>query len=122
MAESRTRNEGEVISRSPKEHEDRMIQDILENFDFVKCHITMKLLGWKWGLEQITPSIDMLKKSAEARLRDAMESAKKGKCPKSTYFCSSGGLKGNAWTNRYGHIEGIRLEFVLTDWDSDGDY
>jgi hypothetical protein len=38
-----------------------------------------------------------------------------------SYFCSSGGLKGTAWKNRYGHVAGIKLEFVLTEWDSDGD-
>jgi hypothetical protein len=37
------------------------------------------------------------------------------------YFSSSGGLKGTAWKNRYGHVAGIKLEFVLTEWDSDGD-
>jgi len=42
-------------------------------------------------------------------------------CSRSTYFSSSGGLKGNAWVNRYGHIEALRLEFVLTEWESDGD-
>lgn len=122
MAESKSRGKGEIISRTPKEQEDRMIKDILENFDFQKCRIAMISLGWRWGLEGITPTIEMLKESAESRLRSAMDLARKGKCSKSTYFCSSGGLKGNAWSNRYGHIEGIRLEFVLTDWDSDGDY
>jgi hypothetical protein len=122
MAENKIRNKGEVICRSPKEHEDRMIKDILENFDFQKCRIAMISLGWKWGLEGISPTIEMLKNSAENRLRNAIENAKKDKCPKATYFSSSGGLKGNAWCNKYGHVEGIRLEFVLTDWDSDGDY
>lgn len=122
MAETRTRGKGEVITRSPKEHEDKMIKDILENFDFLKCHLVMKSLRWVWGLEGTVPTIDMLKESAERRIRDAMDIAKKGKCSKSTYYVSSGGLKGSAWSNRYGHVEGVRLEFVLTDWDSDGDY
>ena len=51
-----------------------------------------------------------------------IELAKEQRCSKATYFASSGGLKGNAWINRYGHIEGLRLEFVLTEWDSDGDF
>ena len=121
MAQDRTRSEGEIVKRSPKEQEDRMIQEIIDNFDFNKCFLAMKALRWTWGFTDGTPTIPMLKTSAEHRLRDAMELARKGKCSKSTYFVSSGGLKGNAWVNRYGHIEAIRLEFVLTDWDSDGD-
>ena len=122
MAESRTRGKGEVISRNPKEHEDKMIQDILENFDFQKCRSVMQVLNWEWATVPGIPTIDRLKKAAENRLRDAMDMAKKGKCSKSTYFVSSGGLRANAWSNRYGQVEGVRLEFVLTDWDTDGDY
>ena len=108
--------------KAKKDAEDAMIQNILDNFDFEKCHQTMKFLNWKWGFENMVPTVNMLRTSAVERLRDAMDYAKKAKCPKSTYFSSSGGFKGNAWINRYGQIEGIRLEFVLTDWDSDGDY
>jgi hypothetical protein len=55
------------------------------------------------------------------RLKDAIELAKKGESPHLTYFVSSGGLKATAWRNRYRQIEAINLEFVLTDWQSDGD-
>lgn len=103
------------------EDENKMIQNIIENFDFNKCFLAMKALRWTWGFTGETPSIEMLKTSAENRLRDAMKLARGGKCSKSTYFSSSGGLKGNAWVNKYGYIEAIRLEFVLTDWDSDAD-
>lgn len=103
------------------ENENRMIDEIIENFDFEKCRIAMKVLGWTWGFHPLSPTIEMLKQAARERIKSVMKLAKEGKCPKSTYFCSSGGLKANAWVNRYGQIEGIRLEFVLTDWDSDGD-
>lgn len=122
MDSYKERGQSEVISRNPKEHESKMIKDVLDNFDFIKCRLAMSQLGWTWGFESLTPTIHQLQTAAEKRLRDAMDLARKGKCSKSTYFSSSGGLKGNAWTNRYGHIEGIRLEFVLTEWDSDGDY
>lgn len=106
---------------SPKETEDKMIQEILDNFDFNKCSLTMKALNWTWGLNGHSPTIEEMKVSAEDRLRNAMDYAKKDKGFKHTYFSSSGGFKGNAWVNRFGQIEAIRLEFVLTDWDSDGD-
>jgi hypothetical protein len=103
------------------EQENKMIQDVLDNFDFNKCRTTMNALNWTWGFENTQPTIEMLKKSASERLRNAMDVAKKDKCSRATYFSSSGGLKGNAWVNRFGHIEGIKLEFVITEWDSDGD-
>jgi len=103
------------------EQENKMIEEIIDNFDFVKCELAMNALGWTWGFDQSTPSIERLKDSARKRLRGAIELAKQNKCSKSTFFSSSGGLKGNAWINRYGHIEALRLEFVLTEWESDGD-
>lgn len=108
---------------SPYLKETKMIDDIIENFDFSKCYDVMKLLNWQWRNEGI-PTIDDMKSSAVNRLRNAIEGVKdKGnKMPSDCeYHCSSGGFKGTAWKNRYGHIEGIRLEFVLTEWDSDGD-
>ena len=54
-------------------------------------------------------------------MMDAIKVCKDGESHKSSYFSSSGGLKATTWKNRYGHIEGIRLEFVLTAWDADGD-
>lgn len=103
------------------ENEEKMIQEILEHFDYAKCERVMKKINWTWGFQEGVPTIEDLKRVSIERLKSAMELAKKGKSHRATYFSSSGGLKGNAWVNRYGHIEGIKLEFVLTEWDSDGD-
>ena len=102
--------------------ENKMIEEILENFDFTKCHDVMHKLRWTWGLDNRVPDLQKLKDASVQRLRDAISIAKGGSSPHSTYFSWSGGLKATAWKNRYGHIEGLRLEFVLTDWDADGDY
>ncbi len=110
-----------VMGNKILEQENKMIQDIIDNFDFRKCEIVMKELNWVWGFDRGVPTISMLEQSAVERLKSAMELAKEEKRPNTTYFSSSGGLKANAWVNRYGHIEGVRLEFVLTEWDSDGD-
>ena len=101
--------------------EKQMIEQIIDNFDFYKCWTVMKLLEWSWGFEAEVPNVDRLKTAAISRIKDAMQLAKKGENHKFTYFVSSGGLKASAWKNRYGHIEAVRLEFVLTDWDADGD-
>jgi len=104
--------------------EEKMINDVIEHFDFDRCFLTMTLLKWEWFGRGI-PTIDMLKESAKERLRSAMKGVKDKENKLSTnecYFSSSGGLKGTAWKNRYGHVAGIKLEFVLAEWDADGDY
>lgn len=113
-----------VRKRSPEYTKEKMIEDVLEHFDFDRCHFAMKALKWKWfGIG--VPTVEDLKYSARERLESAIKGAtdKKDILPlNSYYFSSCGGLKATAWRNRYGHLEAINLEFVLTEWDSDGDY
>lgn len=104
--------------------ENKMIDNVIENFDFVRCHHAMRLLNWEWFGRGI-PTIPMLKEASIERLKSAIKGVKHkdNKVPANEhYFSSSGGLKGTAWKNRYGHVVGVRLEFVLTEWDADGDY
>ncbi len=108
---------------TPEMKEKNMINEILENFNFLKCYKVMNHLNWRWGNEGV-PTIDRIRESAVERMRSAMDMIKdkENKISSSDFsVVSSGGLQATAWKNRYGHIEGIRLEFVLTDWDSDGD-
>lgn len=108
---------------SPYLKENKMIDDIIENFDFFKCYGIMNVLNWQWRGDGV-PTIEMLKSSAVNRLRSAIDGVKDKEnkvAADCEYHSSSGGLKATAWKNRYGHIEGVRLEFVLTEWDSDGD-
>lgn len=101
---------------------DRIIQEILSNFDFEKCYRTMKFLGWRWGPDGTIPTIERLKKSGKDRIMSAIEGIKqKDVSYQKSYFSSSGGLKGTVYKNRYGNIINIQLEFILTDWESDGD-
>lgn len=112
-----------IRKRSPEYIKEKMIEDVLEHFDFDKCHYVMTKLRWFW-IGRGVPTIEDLKHSARQRLECAIKGAtdKKDRLPlNSYYFCSSGGLKATAWRNRYGHLEAINLEFVLTDWESDGD-
>ena len=103
--------------------EEKMIDDVLRHFDFRRCHNTMESLNWEW-IGRGIPTVEMLKEAAIERLRSAMSGVKDKENRLSVnepYACSSGGIKGTAWKNRYGHVAGIKLEFVLTEWDSDGD-
>ena len=100
-----------------------MIDEIIQEFDFERCYTAMNTLNWEWFSRGI-PTVEILKESAIERLRSAIKGVKDKENRLSTndvYFSSSGGLKGSAWKNRYGHVAGIKLEFVLTEWDSDGD-
>ena len=109
------------MTKRENKHIETMIDDIIENFDFQKCRDVMTFLNWTWFRYEDIPSVDQLKESARDRILSAIEIATKNRCNKATYFSSSGGLKANVWVNKFGHVEGLRLEFVLTDWDCDGD-
>jgi hypothetical protein len=115
--------------RSQHITEEKMIDEIIQEFNFERCYLAMNTLNWEWfstgGLVRGVPTVEMLKDAAIDRLHSAMEGVKDKENRLSAnehYSCSSGGLKGTAWKNRYGHITGIKLEFVLEEWDSDGDY
>ena len=110
-----------MSARKESDKEQDMISEILENFDFEKVRQTMEFLDWRWGLDSRVVSVDMLRRAAIVRMEDAMQMAKKGLRINMTYFSSSGGLKACAWRNRFGHIEAISLEFILSDWHSEGD-
>jgi len=111
------------MDRSQSAMEDKMINEIIQNFDFVRCQRAMRLLNWEWFGRGI-PTIPMLKDASTERLKSAIKGVKNKDNRLSvneSYFSSSGGLKGTAWKNRHGHVAGIKLEFVLTEWDADGD-
>ena len=104
-------------------HVEQMIDEIIQNFDFERCHFVMQKLNWEW-FPQGVPSLRRLKESAKERLKDvAKELSRKnnGLTSKDYYFSSSGGLKATGWKNRFGHVEALQLEFVLSEWQSDGD-
>jgi hypothetical protein len=126
MAQNREREQSSTVvrRRSPEYIKEKMIEDVLEHFDFDKCYLAMKALKWQWFSVGI-PSVEDLKYSARERLESAIKGAtdKKDILPLNSYYVSSsGGLKATAWRNRYGHLDAINLEFVLTEWDSDGDF
>lgn len=100
-----------------------MIEDILRNFNWGRCVKAMRAINWRWVLVEGDVQEDNLKRTAIRLMETAMNGVKsKDVHFRSSYFSESGGLKATAWKNRYGHIVSLNLEFVLTDWESDGDY
>jgi hypothetical protein len=102
--------------------EQKMVQEVLDHFDWIKCHQTMNLLNWEWYFVGV-PTIGDLKECAQKLFETAIQGVKNPSINyNSFYFVATGGLKAIAWKNKFGHIVQLELEFVLTSWESDGDY
>jgi len=87
---------------------DKMIADIMEDFDFKKVHKVMSMLGWNWGIgnyEMAVPSVRLLTKEAERLLREAAEHFD----TKETWTVGSGGFEASAFDGA------LTLQFVLTE-------
>jgi hypothetical protein len=107
-----------------EEQHNKMMDDILENFNFMKCKMVMSFLGWTWGFPPgRTPEVDEMKKTAKYLMEGAIKGCLETRnCrPEETYISATGGFKAEAIKNKYNHLEFLKLEFVLTEWDSDGD-
>ena len=104
--------------------EAQMIDDVIENFDFLRCHYVMKFLNWCWvHNDNKVPTINELKSAAKKRFESAISLSKKRTRGRSNEgVVSSGGLKATAITNSHKHLIWLELEFILTDWSCDGDF
>ena len=99
----------------------KMIDDIMEEFDFHKVQLTMDYLGWKWVGEYVT--IDMLKEEARRLLKGAAE-ARLGKYKnfhwEQPITHSTGGFQAMAFCDEdKTKITALDLKFVLTEWDAE---
>jgi len=100
----------------------QMIDDILDNFNFIKVQTTMFTLNWQWAGVGI-PSIDQLKEKAVYLLKGA------SKLRLGEYFDSyweegiinsSGGFQATAYCNKAKtKIIALDLKFILEEWDSE---
>lgn len=108
--------------KTPEIAEKKMIDNIMENFNFERCYFVMKTLDWKWGNDQHSPMMAELKEQGIEMMKSAIKICKEGNCHKSTYTVQSGGFKASTWKNKYGHIIDLQLEFILTSWSHDADY
>ena len=112
------------MAKTPKQknyfHQiNQMIDNIMDEFDFAKVHITMGYLGWKWFCKFFT--IDVLKDEARRLLKGAAES-RLGEYRDEHWelgiINSTGGFVATAWCDENKtKIIKLNLEFVLTEWD-----
>jgi len=103
------------------ERHQKMMFDILNNFDFLKVHLVMKSLNWLWYPKGV-PTVDDITFSARERIESVIKNCLLDATPDQEYISSSGGLKATAIKNDYGQITFLELEFVLTSWDVNDPY
>jgi hypothetical protein len=100
---------------------DKMIDDIMDEFNFAKVQNAMDYLGWKWVGEYVT--MEMLRNEAERLLRGAAK-MRLGEYKSEPWYepiqYSTGGFEAIAWCNESKtKITTLELKFVLAEWDSE---
>jgi hypothetical protein len=104
-----------------EETKEEMVKYIFDNFDFTTCRRVMNFLNWEWHGRGV-PTLDMLRESAKHHIECAIAGCldrNNNKSHHSPFFCASGGLKATATRDKYGNLDFVELEFVLTDWSCD---
>lgn len=99
----------------------KMIDDIMDEFNFAKVQNVMDYLDWRWVGEYVT--MEMLRNEAERLLRGAVE-MRLGEYKNEPYYepvqYSAGGLQATAWCNESKtKITALDLKFVLAEWDEE---
>lgn len=84
----------------------------------------MELLNWRWGLQEFSVTVEDLKKTANYLMDSAIKGCLESKTcrPFETYYSATGGLKVSCMKDKFNQISYLQLEFVLTEWDEDGDF
>lgn len=98
---------------------EKMIDGIMENFEWKRVQEVMDYLDWRWRGEDVT--VAMLKKEAERLLRGAVESRLgqfKNEHWEQGIINGCGGFQAMAFCNEdKTEIIGLDLKFILTEWD-----
>jgi len=92
---------------------EKLLDEIMENFDFKKVHNVMEFLDWKWASSttaDAVPSIDEIKDEAARLLWDVVNDPE-------NEVIATGGLRVTKDFSDYRHPF-ISLEFVLEEWDA----
>jgi len=99
----------------------KMIDEIMDEFNFAKVQNVMDYLNWKWVGEYVT--IDMLRETAERLLREAAElrlGQYKDEHWEQGIIYATGGFQATAFCNEdKTKIIGLDLKFVLAGWDAE---
>ena len=101
----------------------KMVDDIIDEFNFEKVQKTMHALDWTWASIQMTvPSISELKNTARYLLINAYNMRQgeyKDTHPEVPVTCGTGGFTATALANEEGTVDWLKLQFVVTEWESE---
>ena len=99
---------------------EKMIEDIMDEFDFKRIQSVMDHLNWQWAGEGV-PTIESLRKTAERLLRGAIKSRLgeyKNEHHEIGILNGTGGFEAKAWCDETKtKIVALDLKFVLESWD-----
>jgi hypothetical protein len=116
---------GKMLNEDKVEKEplDKMIDEIMDEFNFATVYKTMVALDWKWASSKnYIPSMDELRAEAERLLRDVADvrlNMWQDEDWKSPIICSTGGFSAAAWCNEdKTKIRRLNLEFIVSSWKS----
>ena len=103
---------------------DKMIDEIMEEFNWDKVLKTMWALEWKWATANGgIPNMDELQATAEQLLRDAADARLgryRGEHWEMPIICGTGGFEAKAWCDEYvNKITGLELAFIVSHWDTE---
>lgn len=91
-------------------HVEKLIHEIIRNFDFHKVHRYMESVNWTWRNEGV-PSVSMMKKQAVQLLREvAYEDCS---------CASTGGFMAQAYGKECVGQLSLHLYFILTFWEAE---
>lgn len=98
---------------------DKMINDIMENFEWGRIQVAMENMNWRWKDEHVT--VDMLKSEAKRLLLAAADSrlgVHHSEHWELGITCGTGGLEATAYCDfNKTKIIALDLKFVLEQWD-----
>ena len=103
----------------------KMIDDIMDEFNFAQVLKTMEALDWKWATAKSgygIPDMDELRATAERLLRGAAESRLndyKGTHWELGIINGTGGFQATAWCDEdKTRITALDLSFIVEHWDT----
>ena len=98
----------------------KMIDGIMENFDWEETQRVMEFMNWTW-VDEGVPTIERMKQTAERLLRNAAESRLteyKNEYWEQGIISATGGFEAQAWCDKTKtEIVSLDLKFVLNQWD-----
>lgn len=103
-----------------------MINNIINEFDFLKVQAAMEALNWRWvSTNNQVPTTLKLRETAIELLRDAAKCRLGGFIDEHyevPIVCGTGGFEATAYCNEdKTEITFLKLQFVVAEWEADLD-